>query len=101
MERQTQATNHDQGTLAGESGAFVAATADVIGQPVNEGRNRLAAALESGKEILGRVKEKAVESARATDECVHEHPYQTIGVAFGLGALIGFLIARRGPRNGG
>jgi ElaB/YqjD/DUF883 family membrane-anchored ribosome-binding protein len=101
MNKQTLATNNDKGTLAEESCALMAATADVAGEQVSEARNRLAAALESGKKILERVKEKAVESARATDECVHEHPYQTIGVAFGVAAVIGYLIARRSSRNGG
>ena len=101
MNKQTLATNNDKGTLAEGSRALMAATAEVAGEQVNEDRNRLAAALQSGKKLLGRVKEKAVESARATDECVHEHPYQAIGVAFGLAAVIGYLIARRSSRNGG
>jgi ElaB/YqjD/DUF883 family membrane-anchored ribosome-binding protein len=76
------------------------ATADVAGDKVAEARRRLAAALDSGKRIFGRVKEKAVEGAKATDEVVHEHPYQAIGIALGVGALIGFLAARRCSRNG-
>jgi ElaB/YqjD/DUF883 family membrane-anchored ribosome-binding protein len=71
----------------------------VAGEKVSEARRRLAAALDSGKQIFGRVKEKAVEGAKATDEAVHEHPYQLIGVAFGVGALIGYLVARRCSRN--
>jgi ElaB/YqjD/DUF883 family membrane-anchored ribosome-binding protein len=78
----------------------MAATADVAGEKVSEARKRLAAALESGKKILGRVKEKAVEGAKATDEAVREHPYQAMAVAFGVGAIVGYLIARRCSRNG-
>ena len=87
------------GTLAEDARALIAATADVAGDKVAEARRRLAAALDSGKKILGRVKEKAVEGAKATDEVVHEHPYQAIAVAFGVGALIGYLVARRCSRN--
>ena len=43
--------------------------------------------------------EKAVEGAKAADEAVHEHPYQAIGIAFGVGALLGYLVARRCSRN--
>jgi len=32
---------------------------------------------------------------KATDRVVREHPYQSIGVAFGVGLLIGVLINRR------
>ena len=55
----------------------------------------LSAALERAKEIAGRVRDKTVQAAKATDEAVHEHPYQAMAIAFGVGALIGFLVARR------
>jgi ElaB/YqjD/DUF883 family membrane-anchored ribosome-binding protein len=72
----------------------------VAGEKVSEARQRLAAALESGKEIYGRVREKAVDGVKAADEVVHEHPYKAIGIAFGVGALIGYLVSRRCSRNG-
>ena len=100
MDKQTQATSNDMGTLSEDARALMAATADVAGEKVSEARKRLAAALESGKKIIGRVKEKTVEGAKLADEAVHEHPYQAIGIAFGVGALIGFLAARRCSRNG-
>jgi len=100
MDKQTKATSNDMGTLAEDARALMAATADVAGEKVTEARKRLAAALESGKRVFGRVKEKAVEGAKATDEAVHEHPYQAIGIALGVGALIGYLVARRCSRNG-
>ena len=88
------------GTLAEDARALMAATADVAGEKVSEARKRLAAALESGKQILGRVKDKAVEGAKATDEAVREHPYQALAIAFGVGAIAGYLISRRCSRNG-
>ena len=100
MNKETQAISNDMGQLAEDARALMAATADVAGEKVGEARKRLAAALESGKEIYGRVREKAVEGAKAADEAVHEHPYQAIGIAFGVGALIGYLVARRCSRNG-
>ena len=100
MDKQTQATSNDMGTLAEDARALMAATADVAGEKVNEARKRLAAALDSGKKIFGRVKEKTVEGAKMADEAVHEHPYQAIGIAFGIGAFIGYLVARQCTRNG-
>jgi len=85
--------------LADDARALMAATADVAGEKVSEARKRLAAALERGKEICGRVKEKAVEGAKAADEAVHEHPYQAIGIALGVGAILGYLVARRCSRS--
>ena len=100
MNKQTQATSNDMGTLAEDARALIAATADVAGEKVGEARERLAAALERSKEICGRVREKAVEGAKAADEAVHDHPYEAIGIAFGVGALIGFLAARRCSSGG-
>lgn len=34
-------------------------------------------------------------AAKATDHYVHEHPWQSIGIASGIGLLIGILIGRR------
>jgi ElaB/YqjD/DUF883 family membrane-anchored ribosome-binding protein len=95
MDKQTQASSNDIGTLAEDARALMAATADVTGDKVSEARKRLAAALERGKEIYGRVREKAVEGAKVTDQAVHEHPYQAIGIALGVGAIIGYVVARR------
>ncbi|MGD0745283.1 MAG: DUF883 family protein [Verrucomicrobiota bacterium] len=95
MDKQTQTTTNDKGTLAEDARALMAATADVAGEKVSEARKRLAAALERAKDIAGRVREKAVEGAKATDKAVHEHPYQAIGIALGVGVLLGYLVARR------
>jgi ElaB/YqjD/DUF883 family membrane-anchored ribosome-binding protein len=94
MGKHKQADENDLGTLAEDARALMAATADVAGDKVAEARNRLAAALESGKELAGRVREKAIERAKAADQVVRENPYQIIAIAFGVGALIGFLLAR-------
>ena len=56
---------HDMGQLAEDAQALMAATADVAGEKVSEARKRLAAALESAKEIAGNVRDKAVAGAKA------------------------------------
>ena len=99
MNKQTQAISNDMGQLAEDARALMAATADVAGEKVGEARKRLAAALEQGKEIYGRVREQAVEGAKAADEAVHQHPYQAIAIGVGLGALAGYLLARRCSRS--
>jgi ElaB/YqjD/DUF883 family membrane-anchored ribosome-binding protein len=93
------ATN-DMGTLAEDARALMAATADVAGEKVGEARERLATALEHAKEVAGRIRDRAVAGAKAADDAVHEHPYQAIAISAGVGALIGFLVARRCSRNG-
>jgi ElaB/YqjD/DUF883 family membrane-anchored ribosome-binding protein len=99
MTKETQAIRDDLGTLAKDARALMVATADVAGDKVAEARQRLAVALEDGQKIYGRVRDKAVEGAKATDQAVREHPYQAIGIALGVGALFGYLVARRGSRD--
>jgi ElaB/YqjD/DUF883 family membrane-anchored ribosome-binding protein len=47
------------------------------------------------KAVMQRAQEKAVERAKAADKVIRERPYQTIGLAFGLGLLIGILARRK------
>lgn len=58
-------------------------------------RERLTAALEVAKETQQRLQERAVSSAKATDQAIREHPYEAVGVAFGVGLLVGIIAARR------
>ena len=95
MTKETQAISNDMGQLADDARALMAATADVAGEKVVEARKRLAAALESGKEIYGRVRDKAVAGAKVADQTVRDNPYQAIAIGVGVGALIGYLVARR------
>jgi ElaB/YqjD/DUF883 family membrane-anchored ribosome-binding protein len=100
MSKNTQEVREDVKALTEDAHALMTATANVAEEKVMEARQRLMAALDSGKRICDRAKEKAVEGAKTADEAVHQHPYQAIGIAFGVGALIGFLAAHRCSRNG-
>ncbi|MEJ0090043.1 MAG: DUF883 family protein [Limisphaerales bacterium] len=99
MNKETHAASHDVGQLAEDARALLTATADVAGEKVGEARKRLTAALERGREIAGNVRDKAVAGAKVADEAVHEHPYQAIAIGVGVGALLGYLFARRCSRK--
>jgi ElaB/YqjD/DUF883 family membrane-anchored ribosome-binding protein len=75
------------------------ATAGETEGKVVEMRERIRENLIAAKHKLVDIEEsiavKAKEAARATDEYVHEHPWQAIGTAAGAGLLIGLLIGRR------
>lgn len=51
--------------------------------------------VEDLKTLVQNAEEKAVEGAKAADKAIRTHPYQTVGIAFGLGLLIGFLARRK------
>lgn len=60
----------------------------------SEIRAKLEATIEKAKAACQCLEEKTVAAAKATDKAVREHPYQAIGIAFGLGLLVGVLTAR-------
>ncbi len=71
------------------------ATADAGSENLKEVRSRLTLALESAKATYDRLKEKTVQTAKATDHAIREHPYQSIGIACGVALLVGVLLGRR------
>ena len=62
-------------------------------------RDRLETQLQRARAELRRLETEAVDrtkrAAAATDHAVHEHPYTAMGIAAGVGLLIGMLISRR------
>jgi ElaB/YqjD/DUF883 family membrane-anchored ribosome-binding protein len=75
--------------------ALIKATAGDLGEKAREARARLTASLESAKGGVSKLEERAIEGAKATDKVIREHPYESIGIAFGVGLLIGVLVGRR------
>jgi len=71
------------------------ATAGQAGEKLSEVRSRLASALETAKVTCDVLQEKTVAAAKATDRCIRDHPYESVGVAFGVGLLVGVLVSRR------
>ena len=65
------------------------------GDGASDLRRRLSSAIESAKTTYRRMEEQAIAGAKATDKVIREHPYETIGIAFGMGLLVGVLVARR------
>ncbi len=95
MSKNSKLINDYVETLAEDAKALLAATSDATEGRVREARKQLASALESGKDIYGEVRRKAVAGARYADETVRENPYAPIGAALLLGALLVFLFSRR------
>ncbi len=57
-------------------------------------REKLESAIHRAKEACERLQEQTTAAAKATDRTIREHPYQALGVAFGVGLLIGLLVQR-------
>jgi len=57
-------------------------------------RETMESLLERAKDVCENLQDQTAAAARATDRNVREHPYQAVGIAFGFGILVGFLVAR-------
>jgi ElaB/YqjD/DUF883 family membrane-anchored ribosome-binding protein len=95
MYKQTKEIRNDLGALAEDVHALLGATADMAEEKVVEARKRLLAVLDNGKDAFSHLQARTVEGAKMADKVVRKHPYHSIGIAFGIGALIGLLLTWR------
>jgi ElaB/YqjD/DUF883 family membrane-anchored ribosome-binding protein len=86
---------NDLKVLVRNAEALMEASAGRGGERLAELRARLTAALESAKGTCADLEDKTEETTSAVDRCIRSHPYETIGVAFGLGLLLGVLFGRK------
>lgn len=75
------------------------ATASQAGEKAAAAREKIQDSLHSAKIKLAEAEDimidKTRQAARATDEYVHDNPWRAVGIAAGVGLLIGLLIGRR------
>jgi len=65
--------------------------------------NNIKTIVQDGEDLLkagvSEVKQRAVTGAKTTDRAVRQHPYQTLGIVFGLGVLAGVLAVSLATRE--
>lgn len=89
----------DLKTVMEDAEALLKATSTLTGEKVQEVRARAEESLRQAKVRLSEVEEEAMRRAReiadAADEYVQENPWQSVGIAAGIGLVLGLLLARR------
>ena len=73
---------------AGRGGEALAAVRTRVQESLKIAKDKM---LDAEEELLAKTKE----AARVTDEYVHDHPWHAVGIAAGVGLVIGLLIGRR------
>jgi ElaB/YqjD/DUF883 family membrane-anchored ribosome-binding protein len=89
------ALRHDLQTLTENARTLFEATAEIADEKIKIARRKLQETLHGAGESCSRWRERAVVGAQAADKAVRTHPYATVGVALGVGVLIGYLVSRR------
>jgi ElaB/YqjD/DUF883 family membrane-anchored ribosome-binding protein len=96
---ESDSTSADLKALLHEAEQALSNTADSAGEKFDELRGRLREALDSGKYSLENIKAEAIRRGKQADQLVRDNPYYAVGIAAGVGALIGILVARSYSNN--
>ena len=95
IEESVEKLLHDLNAVVHDGEELLKAGVNEIGERGLAARERLNAALDAARETRRKLEKGAIAGAKATDRVVREHPYESIGIAFGVGLLFGVLINRR------
>ncbi len=89
----------DLQTVVADAEALLKATSNQAGEKIQEARAKAEESLAAARERLSGVEEEALRQARELmtdgEEYVRENPWQAVGIAAGVGILIGLLLSRR------
>jgi ElaB/YqjD/DUF883 family membrane-anchored ribosome-binding protein len=85
--------------LIGDAEALLKATTDQAGETITAVRQRIEQRLEEGKKSVAEAEvlllEKTKEAAKSADVYVRENPWNAVGIAAGVGLVVGLLVARK------
>jgi len=89
----------DLKVLIADSEELLRASAGQAGEKISAARERIQASLATAKVKMADAERAMVEktkvAAKVTDDYVHDHPWRAVGIAAGVGLVLGLLIGRR------
>ena len=89
----------DMKVVVSDAEEILRATAGVAGEKVGDLRERIIDRLRDAKVRIADAEEMLVDrtkaAARATDDYVNDNPWRAVGIAAGVGLLLGIIIGRR------
>ncbi len=89
----------DLKALVSDSEDLLRATAGDLSEKAREARARVSKGLERAKGSLSELQTQGMESARVAmqraDTTIRQYPYESIGLALGVGLILGSLLRRK------
>ena len=95
VERNTERLVSDLKRVVRDSEELLETTSDAVGDKACEVRERLSEALKTASRNCRALEDQSIQTAKAADKLVREHPYQSIGVALAIGLLLGAVLSRK------
>src|ERR1041384_3960246 len=94
IEQSTEKLLQDLKEVVRDGEDLLRAGAEDLSERGSAAREKLSAALDVARDTQRKLQERAIAGARKADLLIRENPYQSIGIAFVAGLLIG-IMARR------
>jgi ElaB/YqjD/DUF883 family membrane-anchored ribosome-binding protein len=89
----------DLATVMRDAEALISASADQGGEKMTEARAQIRASLQAAKaRVRGAehaVHQQASDAVHATEDYAKRNPWQAMGIAAGVGLMVGVLLGRR------
>lgn len=81
--------------LMGEAEAMLAGpVAEQMSGKIADLKDRLSDARDKMGDMYTQARKKVIAGAKYTDETIREYPYYSLGIALGLGVLVGVFLGR-------
>jgi ElaB/YqjD/DUF883 family membrane-anchored ribosome-binding protein len=95
----TAKLREDLAAVLRDAETLIKASAGQSGEKLAEAQTRIRQSLDAAKERLREAEHSAMrhgeEALHATEDYVRHNPWQAVGIAAGIGLVVGVLLARR------
>lgn len=91
-----QIVEHISRLMAEAEAMLEGPVAERAGDKIQDLRSRFNQLQSKASMAYSDARQRVVAGAKATDQTIRAHPYESLAVALGVGVLLGALIGRRG-----
>ena len=96
---QSNPVSRDMQNVVSDAQDLLKTVQDTGSEKMGEMRVKMQAQIDAARQTLAELQQSVQDGAKvainSTDEYVRSNPWRAVGISAGIGALIGFLIARR------
>jgi ElaB/YqjD/DUF883 family membrane-anchored ribosome-binding protein len=96
---QPNPVSRDMQNVVSDAQDLLKTVQDTGSEKMGEMRVKMQAQIDAARQTLAELQQSVQDGAKvamnSTDEYVRANPWRAVGISAGVGALIGFLIARR------